>query len=148
MLNQSHVTYIIGQAKDDPDLALKDIALLLRQRHSIDNPNDDPDKDDFLARSTEQATQIIGTVTLSLTAFLVLVAGISLLVGGIGIMNIMLVSVSERTKEIGLRKAVGATSRDILLQFLYEAIVLTMVVWCNWNHSWCIFSVLNERCGK
>ena len=124
---QNYVSYITLQAREDTDLAIADIKSLLRQRHSIDNPNDEPDLDDFLARSAEQATEILGTVTTSITAFLSLVAGISLLVGGIGIMNIMLVSVSERTSEIGLRKAVGAKKRDILLQFLLEAVVLTMI---------------------
>ncbi|HCI03579.1 TPA: hypothetical protein DE059_01495, partial [Candidatus Peribacteria bacterium] len=105
----------------------RDIVALLRQRHNIDNPEDDGDKDDFYARSFEQAMEIINTVTMSITLFLGLIAGISLLVGGVGIMNIMLVSVTERTKEIGLRKAVGARRIDILLQFLLEAIVLTLI---------------------
>lgn len=126
LTGQNFVNYVTLTTTGDIDLAIADVKSLLRQRHGISNPTDDPDKDDFLARSTEQATDILGTVTLSLTAFLVLVAGISLLVGGIGIMNIMLVSVSERTKEIGLRKAVGATSGDVLWQFLIEAVVLTL----------------------
>lgn len=109
----------------DPQLAKNDITQLLRDRHSIRNPENDPDKDDFIARSAEQISSIVGSVTLGLTIFLSLVAGISLLVGGIGIMNIMLVSVTERTKEIGLRKAIGAKRRDILLQFLLEAVALT-----------------------
>jgi putative ABC transport system permease protein len=122
-----YVDYISLQAVGDIDLATEDIQSLLRQRHKIDNPTDDPDKDDFIARSFAQATEIIGTVTMSITIFLGLIAGISLLVGGIGIMNIMLVSVTERTKEIGLRKAVGARRRDILLQFLMEAVSLTLL---------------------
>lgn len=126
LTGQNYVSYVTVTAKGDTELAIADIKLLLRQRHGINNPDDNPDNDDFLARSTEQATGILSTVTLSLTAFLVLVAGISLVVGGIGIMNIMLVSVSERTKEIGLRKAVGATSRNVLWQFLLEAVVLTV----------------------
>jgi putative ABC transport system permease protein len=69
----------------------------------------------------------LNTITTTLTAFLGFIAGISLLVGGIGIMNIMLVSVTERTREIGLRKAVGATRRTILFQFLVETLVLSMV---------------------
>ncbi|MDD5055777.1 MAG: ABC transporter permease [Candidatus Peribacteraceae bacterium] len=123
---QRHLTYITLKTVGDPELAQQDITALLRQRHKIVNPDNDPDKDDFIARTSEQVTQTIGTVTLGLTVFLALVAGISLLVGGIGIMNIMLVSVTERTREIGLRKAVGARSRDILLQFLFEAVSLTV----------------------
>jgi len=121
----TYVDYISLQSKGDNKLTQQDITMLLRQRHNIDNPTGDPDKDDFIARSFAQATEIIGTVTMSITLFLGLIAGISLLVGGVGIMNIMLVSVTERTKEIGLRKAVGARRRDILLQFLLEAVVLT-----------------------
>lgn len=123
---QKHLSYITLKTVGDPELARQDIVALLRQRHKITNPTNDPDKDDFIARSAEQITQTIGTVTLGLTLFLALIAGISLLVGGIGIMNIMLVSVTERTREIGLRKAVGARSRDILLQFLFEAVALTV----------------------
>ncbi|MDD5102990.1 MAG: ABC transporter permease [Candidatus Peribacteraceae bacterium] len=122
-----YVDYISLQASGNVDLASEDIKSLLRQRHNIDNPKDDPKKDDFISRSFAQATAIIGTVTLSITIFLGLIAGISLIVGGIGIMNIMLVSVSERTKEIGLRKAVGASRKDILLQFLIEAVALTVL---------------------
>jgi len=122
-----YIDYISLQAEGNIDLATEDIKSLLRQRHKIENPEDDPKKDDFIARSFAQATAVIGTVTLSITIFLGLIAGISLLVGGIGIMNIMLVSVTERTKEIGLRKAVGAQRRDILLQFLIEAVTLTLL---------------------
>ncbi len=124
----TYIDYIALQSKGgDNELTRRDIVSVLRQRHNIDNPEDDPDKDDFYARSFEQAMDIIGTVTMSITLFLGLIAGISLLVGGVGIMNIMLVSVTERTKEIGLRKAVGARGRDIMLQFLLEAIVLTLI---------------------
>ncbi len=121
-----HLSFITLKTKGDPALAKEDITLLLRDRHSIKNPENDPDKDDFIARSAEQVTAIVSSVTMGLTVFLALVAGISLLVGGIGIMNIMLVSVTERTREIGLRKAVGAKRRDILLQFLLEAVTLTL----------------------
>jgi putative ABC transport system permease protein len=124
---QQYVTFATMKAKSDTQLAIADITSLLRQRHGIINPENDPDKDDFNARSAEQVTTIVNSVTLGLTVFLGIVAGISLLVGGIGIMNIMLVAVTERTREIGLRKAVGAHGRDILLQFLLEAVTLTLV---------------------
>jgi putative ABC transport system permease protein len=128
MMNKGiYIDYISLQAAGSVDLAEADIKSLLRTRHKITNPEDDPKKDDFIARSFSQATDVIGTVTLSITIFLGLIAGISLLVGGIGIMNIMLVSVTERTREIGLRKAVGARRRDIRFQFLLEAVGLTLL---------------------
>ncbi len=98
-----------------------DIKATLRELHNIT----DPVNDDFHLTTQEDAVKIVGTITTVLTALLGSVAAISLVVGGIGIMNIMLVSVSERTREIGLRKALGATEQDILTQFLIEAIMLT-----------------------
>ncbi len=127
LTGQQFLTYMTLKTVGDPAIAKQDVTELLRLRHKIKNPENDPDKDDFRARSAEQVTSIVGSVTLGLTIFLSLVAAISLLVGGIGIMNIMLVSVTERTREIGLRKAVGARRRDILLQFLFEAVSLTLV---------------------
>jgi putative ABC transport system permease protein len=123
--NQHHLSFMTLKTVGDAEVAKRDITELLRTRHRIKNPENDPDKDDFIARSAEQVTAIISSVTLGLTVFLALIAGISLLVGGIGIMNIMLVTVTERTREIGLRKAIGARPRDILLQFLAESVVLT-----------------------
>ena len=93
---------------------------LLRRRHKI------IDEDDFTVRNQKDLQQITGAVTGALTLLLAAIASISLVVGGIGIMNIMLVSVNERTKEIGLRKAIGASSNDILMQFLIEAVILSV----------------------
>jgi len=100
-----------------------DIERVLRENHGIT----DPDKDDFHLITADDAVETVGAITGIITALLGSVAAISLIVGGIGIMNIMLVSVSERTKEIGLRKAVGATNKDIRNQFLIEAIILTVL---------------------
>ncbi len=105
------------------DEVIEDIETLLRKRHRIDADEDN----DFAVMSLEQMLGIFETITLALTVFLGLIGSISLLVGSIGIMNIMLVSVTERTREIGLRKAIGAKRRDILLQFLLEAAILSLV---------------------
>jgi len=104
------------------DEVTEDIETLLRKRHKIDADEDD----DFAVMSLEQMLGIFETITLALTVFLGLIGSISLLVGSIGIMNIMLVSVTERTREIGLRKAIGAKRRDILMQFLLEAAILSL----------------------
>ncbi|MFA6105171.1 MAG: ABC transporter permease [Patescibacteria group bacterium] len=97
------------------------IKIKLREQHNITNP----DNDDFSVRSTNQGIEAISSVTNGLKFFLAAIAAISLVVGGIGIMNIMLAAVEERTKEIGLRKAVGAKSRQIIAQFLVETILIT-----------------------
>jgi putative ABC transport system permease protein len=99
------------------------IATVLRTRHKIV----DQDSDDFMVRTMEEMASVRVQATETMTALLASIAGVSLLVGGIGIMNIMLVSVTERTREIGLRMAIGAKSRDVLLQFLVEAVVLSLV---------------------
>ncbi|MFH1031736.1 MAG: ABC transporter permease [Chloroflexota bacterium] len=100
-----------------------DIENLLRRRHRINEGEDD----DFSVQSPDQLLGTFQTITVALTVFLGLIGGISLLVGSIGIMNIMLVSVTERTREIGLRKAIGAKRQDILVQFLFEAAMLSLV---------------------
>ena len=98
------------------------IAALLRTRHKI-QPGD---PDDFMVRTMEEMAAVRVQATQTMTALLASIAGVSLLVGGIGIMNIMLVSVTERTREIGLRMAIGARGRDVLMQFLVEAVVLSL----------------------
>jgi putative ABC transport system permease protein len=99
------------------------VTQLLRQRHRIQNPEDD----DFSVRTVEEMAQTRTQLAQTMTGLLMSVASVSLLVGGIGIMNIMLVSVTERTREIGLRMAVGARTRDILSQFLTEAVSLSIL---------------------
>jgi len=110
-------------SEETMDAATDEITLLLRQQHKI-RPGED---DDFSVMSQEDILSMAEQITGILTIFLGAIAAISLLVGGIGIMNIMLVSVTERTREIGIRKAVGAKRRDILMQFLVEAVVLSVI---------------------
>jgi putative ABC transport system permease protein len=105
------------------EAAIIQLQTILRQTHNISFR----DQDDFTVLSRDEIAGAFAEVTEILTLFLGVIAGISLLVGGIGIMNIMLVSVTERTREIGLRKAVGAKAKDISWQFLVEAIVLALV---------------------
>lgn len=117
----SSITLSVTRAQDITGVQGR-IAALLRERHHL---NSEGTEDDFTILSQAAFLTTLNTITGLLTAFLAAVAGISLLVGGIGIMNIMLVSVTERTREIGLRKAVGARGQDILLQFLVEAVALS-----------------------
>jgi putative ABC transport system permease protein len=117
------VIYTQVVAEERMDEARQQIEDLLRQRHNIQFRGDD----DFTVINQADLVAIFGQITGVITLFLGAIAAISLLVGGIGIMNIMLVSVTERTREIGIRKAVGARRRDILLQFLIEAMVLSLI---------------------
>jgi putative ABC transport system permease protein len=107
--------------RDQTDEALRQVTAVLRERHRLTYQSND-----FTIESSEQILQQFRSVLVGFNAFLGVIGGISLLVGGIGIMNIMLVSVTQRTREIGLRKAIGARHKDIMLQFLIEAIVLCL----------------------
>ena len=119
----TQVTFISITAKNEQSInaAKFQIENLLRLRHKING------EDDFGVRTQKDILEVVGRVTNGLTVLLAAIAAISLLVGGIGVMNIMLVAVTERTKEIGLRKAVGAKEADILSQFLIEATILSAV---------------------
>ena len=119
-INMMNISLI---SMDDLDEAKREISALLRQRHHLADYQDN----DFETRDTTEIMNTIGSVTGLMTVLLTAVAAISLLVGGIGIMNIMLVSVTERIKEIGLRMAIGATPANILWQFILEAVVLSTV---------------------
>ncbi|HRY60080.1 MAG TPA: ABC transporter permease [Patescibacteria group bacterium] len=124
VLSQKYYNEFIVEVDQDKyiDQTVQDIQITLRNNHNIT----DPEKDDFNVQTQKDLMKTVGTVTTVMTLFLALVAAISLLVGGVGIMNVMFISVTERTKEIGLRKALGATNSDILNQFLFEAIYLTL----------------------
>lgn len=119
------VDFIIVQARDSGsvELVAQQIRLTLREEHNINYRAED----DFQVLVSNEILDTFNSITSLITLFLALLAGVSLVVGGIGIMNIMLVTVTERTREIGLRKAVGARNGDILLQFLTEATVLALV---------------------
>ena len=125
MLGITYVQSINVQAvsTDKIDQVQADIEALLRQRHHITGDKED----DFQINSTASIIESVNQSTGMLTIFLGVVAGISLVVGGIGIMNIMMVSVTERTREIGIRKALGATFRNIMMQFMIESMVIGIV---------------------
>ncbi len=125
LLGIDYYTYIMLAAEPayNIDFVKTRVSSLLRQNHSISNSS----KDDFTVSTQEDILSLLGNITSVLTIFLTAIASISLVVGGVGIMNIMLVTVMERTKEIGLRKAIGATDRDILQQFLVESVILTAI---------------------
>ena len=107
----------------DIDVVIQDITRLMRERRRVAHNEDD----DFIVIDTRQIAETLSATTRVMTMLLGAVAGVSLLVGGIGIMNIMLVSVTERTREIGIRLAVGAQARQVLMQFLIESVVLSLI---------------------
>ncbi len=124
ILGKTHVSVIYGSARsaDHVDAAVDEVNGVLRQTHRIAPGADD----DFMVMTQSQMAQFAGGMLDTMTILLAAIAGVSLLVGGIGIMNIMLVSVTERTREIGIRMAIGARGRDIMLQFLVEAVLISV----------------------
>lgn len=132
ILGVDHVAAITVKVKDDPSTSsgqakmeetVEQIKHILRDRHDID----DPDYDDFEVMSIQEAQDLVAEVFGAVNILLLAVASISLLVGGVGIMNVMFVSLEERTTEIGLRKALGARNGDILKQFLLESVVIALI---------------------
>ncbi len=117
------IIMVKAKSADDLSVAEKEMTSLLRQKHHIGPKQDD----DFTVRNLTQMMQVAEQATMVMTLLLGAVASVSLLVGGIGIMNIMLVSVTERTREIGIRMAVGAKTWDIRLQFIVEALTLSLI---------------------
>ena len=122
-INYVNFLRIKVDSEENLDQAVADVKATLREQHKIKNPRDD----DFSVRNTAQTIDILTRVTDLLTYFLVAVAAISLVVGGVGVMNIMLIAVSQRIREIGLRKAVGARNYDITIQFLAESVAVAVL---------------------
>lgn len=122
LLAQTYLSGIFASAltEDMTDEAVDEITTILRREHKLKETDDD----DFTIRTQQELSSMLNTTTDLMTTLLACIAGISLVVGGIGIMNIMYVSVTERTREIGLRMSVGARGVDILSQFLIEAILI------------------------
>lgn len=125
ILGINHVIYMVHELNDRSQAkeTAEEIKAILRDNHSILNP----DKDDFRVTTMDEMLEILGTITDIITLLLLAIVTISLIVGGVGVMNTMLVVISERTREIGLRKAVGAKSGDILEQFLIESLIISFL---------------------
>ena len=121
----NHLQMITASAtsEEESELAATEITQILRKNHKIASGGED----DFEVRTQEELLSTVSSVTQLLTVLLSAIAAISLIVGGIGIMNIMYVTVTERTKEIGLRMAIGAHKRDIMMQFLFESVILSLI---------------------
>jgi putative ABC transport system permease protein len=139
----SNISVLVAEDAKSSDVSAA-ISTLLRRRHAL-LPTDD---DDFMLRTPEEMATVLTQTTDTMTYLLASVAAVSLLVGGIGIMNIMLVSVTERTREIGLRRAVGARRRDVLGQFVIEAMALTLAgglagIGVGVGGAWAVSELLN-----
>ena len=117
-----HGIFLSAVSEELSDKAIDELTAILRQTHKI-KPGEE---DNFTIRSQEELSSMLSSTTNMMTVLLACIAGISLLVGGIGIMNIMYVSVTERTREIGLRMSIGAKGRHILFQFLIEAVIISV----------------------
>jgi putative ABC transport system permease protein len=122
-INHIQAIYASSKGEEKTAAAITEMTQLLRKRHKITNPDDD----DFRVMSQSELLKMFTSISDILTALLGAISGISLLVGGIGIMNIMYVSVTERTREIGLRMSIGGKGKDILMQFLIESIMLSVL---------------------
>ena len=123
LLGINHVGFVrlkIDTIENIP-IAKNDVAVKLRDLHDIDDPSDD----DFSVRDQASAMELVGTITNAMRYFLLAVGTISLIVGGVGVMNVMLIAVSQRIKEVGLRKAVGAKNIDVMIQFLIESATIS-----------------------
>lgn len=124
LLGIDYVSFIFAEVYDNSiaSRTAEDVTLILRDQHNID----DPDKDDFAVTTMDQMIEMLDIVIYGIQILLIALGSISLIVGGVGIMNIMYVSVTERTFEIGLRKSIGAKRKNILWQFLSEAVIITV----------------------
>lgn len=118
-----NMMYASATSEEESELAATEITYILRSNHGIKSG----DNDDFDIRTQEELVSTMSSISSLMTTLLAAIASISLVVGGIGIMNIMYVTVTERTKEIGLRMAIGAHNRDIMLQFLSESVILSLI---------------------
>jgi putative ABC transport system permease protein len=125
VLGINHVIYMVHELydRDKADETAEEAKAILRANHNITNP----DKDDFRVVTMDEMLEILETITEVITLLLMAIVTISLIVGGVGVMNTMFVVISERKKEIGLRKAVGATRKDILNQFLVESLIISFI---------------------
>ncbi len=147
ILGINYFNNISLKVQNDVDIerAVEEISIILRDNHGIKDQSGD--SDDFTVRTASELLDLVRTITDALRYFLALMASLSLIVGGIGIMNIMLISVNERTREIGLRKAIGASNVNIVIQFLLESIVLTIIggvigIILGFIFSWLIYVVV------